>query len=1045
MRGGKKGVRYTADGWGKSADGMVTDPCRHVVEDGTECGNATPPGLEALDGRCGSEATFPRYGARDSFQTMSIPTHSLLSTSSRAGGTFFLVLLCVLFVLPVPIQAQIQPPVAGVVDVGLLLRQLDGEKRVLMIAAHPDDEDTSLLAAMARGEGARTAYLSLSRGEGGQNLIGPELGEGLGIIRTGELLSARSLDGAEQYFTRAFDFGFSKSAEETFDHWPRGELLRDVIWVIRNFRPHVVVSVFTGTPRDGHGHHQVAGMVALEAFRAAGDAHQFPDQLQEGVEPWRPLKFYRSTRFRPVETTVEIPTGTLDPLLGRSYFQVAMESRSRHRSQDMGAPRTPGPRSSGVELVEDRTGEGLAGPWVQGNDSGSVGLASGEMGREVRDLEPGLFAGIDTTLVGLARAALAEGGGAAREPDALIQDLEAYRKSIQRARSQLLAERPNETIPELLSARTQLLRALDRVQEWKAEGVQTGGAQREFIRVIEAREATLSKAILAGSGVIAELRVDRSRVVPGEDLEAQLLIWNGGTREVEIHDLGLELPDEWAMEVAPELAAQGTGGIQGFFALDPATLSDRRPSQASPHRLPPGEMVRWAYRLRVPTSQSPSRLYYLADDRDGSLYTWPSDSGLHGLPVDPPLVSGWAELRVSGNDPIQWTGPGHHVEVDKALGEYREPLVVVPALSVEVAPASMAWPSEADGPRTATVRVTNHASLPLEGQVGLDAPAGWRVEPGSRPFRSGAGGGEVVHTFQIQPADASAAEAGAGESHGSMAGVGAQVTFRGWAQVNRDGSPARYEEGFDFIDYPHLDPAPLYRDAALNLSAFPVAVESELRVGYIQGPGDDGPRALRDMGVHVELLGPDAYRTEDLSRFHTLVLGIRAYETREDLWVANERLLEFAREGGTVVVKYNKYEYPDGEFAPYPLAMRRPHHRVTDPDAPVRLLDPDHPLLSQPNRIGPSDFQGWQQERGLYFLSDWDPRYTPLLEMADPGEEPNQGSLVVAQVGEGAYIYTGLALFRQFSAGVPGAFRLLANMVSLKGSDLADAASGDDG
>ena len=960
--------------------------------------------------------------------------------SARVGsfGAAVLLLLLAGSCLPSAVEAQLQPPSAGSPDVGLLLRQLDGEKRVLMIAAHPDDEDTSLLAALARGQGVRTAYLSLSRGEGGQNLIGPELDEGLGIIRSGELLSARSVDGAEQYFARAFDFGFSKSADETFGHWPREELLRDMVWVIRHFRPHVVVSIFTGTSRDGHGHHQAAGIVAPEAFEVAGDPDRFADQLEEGVEAWTPLKFYRSTRFRAEETTLAVPTGTLDPLLGRSHFQVAMESRSRHRSQDMGAPQTPGPRTSGLELIVDRTGE-WGGVAAGGGEASEPRVADGEGGHggghgALFEGEDGIFAGVDTTLSGLVRRAVAESkanGGA--DGDGLVEATQVYRSALNRARSELRAAAPASVSTELKEAREALNRMISGAREIYGDAPASSAAGRahraELRRVLTHRDALLSQAALSASGVIVDLRVDRSRVVPGEELEAEFLVWNGGPTPLAVSGLNLHVPAGWTVGPREAGGEDAPDGVRGFFAMDPSTLASRHPTSDAPMTLGADEMLRWRFVVEVPADADPSRLYYLAREREGSLYRWPEDRSLHALPADPPLLSGEAHLQLGQVEGFNWTGAAHHVDVDKALGEYRVPLFVVPALSVELDPGTMVWPERRTEPRDVIVRLTNEAEEALEGDVTLKAPSGWRVEPTSHPFHAESRGGEVSRSFRVSPGGAP---------------PGGVVELRAGATTTRLGEVREYGEGVRLIDYPHLDPAPLYRDATLHLSSFPVQVTEGLRVGYIQGPGDEGPRALRDLGVEVELLDAEAYRTSDLDRFHTLVLGIRAYETREDLWAANERLLEFARRGGTVIVNYNKYEYPDGGFAPYPLAMRRPHHRVTDPEAPVRLLDPEHPVLSRPNQIDASDFEGWRQERGLYFLSEWDDRYAPLLEMADPGEEPNRGSLVVARVGEGAYVYTGLSLFRQFPRGVPGAFRLLANLVSLQGDDLAAYLDGAD-
>lgn len=941
------------------------------------------------------------------------------------AAAFIGILLLAGSAVPSPLTAQLESPQASSADLGLLLRQMDGEKRVLMIAAHPDDEDTSLLTTLARGLGARAAYLSLSRGEGGQNLIGPELDEGLGIVRTGELLSARRLDGAEQFFARAFDFGFSRRADETFRHWPREELLRDVVWVVRTFRPHVIVSIFTGTDRDGHGQHQAAGIVSREAFDAAADPSRFPGQLQDGVEPWAPLKLYSSTRFRPSEATIQIETGQLDPLLGRSHFQVAMESRSRHRSQDMGAPRTPGPRSTGLELIQSRVKPDR--PDAGGDPTAGI-RDGGSPGDRIPD--PGIFSGIDTTLEGRAMAV------SGPHQAALVADIREYRNLVRHADSRLLAGEPGRLIPDdLLGAQETLGRALERAKE-----AQPGPARRELLHVLEDRERKVTEALLASARVVVDVRLDRDRASPGQEVEAQVLVWNGGKRRWFVDDIELQLPEGWRVWPGPVDDQPEQDIFLSFFGMDPETLSSSPPTPANPAALAPGQMIRWAYRIQIPPDAEPSRLYYLHEDRDGSLYRWPDERDLHGLPGNPPLVEGRIRLRMENSTLSPVVRQGLHVGVDKALGEFRVPFLVAPALSVSVDRTSMVWPGHRSGPRTLTVRITNHTPRASRGEIRLEAPPGWTVEPEARSFSIPGDGGEVGERFQLVPP-------GAHEAGESLSGQEAEEPWSGEADHARIRAVVRadgrvIDEGLTVIDHPHIDPVPFYEDAAVRISRFPVHVTAGLRVGYLMGPGDGGMQALRDLGVEVEPLGPEEFRAGDLERFDAIVLGIRAYETREDLLAANDRLLDFARRGGTVVVQYNKYEYPDGGFAPYPLAMRRPHDRVTDPQAPVTLLRPDHPLLSRPNRITEADFQGWNQERGLYFLSHWDERYTPLLEMSDPGQDPNRGSLMVTRVDQGAYVYTGLALFRQFPHRVPGAFRLLANLVSLRGEHLAEVADG---
>ena len=878
----------------------------------------------------------------------------LISKAARSWPTLATLSLFVVGASPsIAIMAQVGAPVVGTVEAELLMRRLDGEKRVLMIGAHPDDEDTSILAALARGYGVRTAYLSLSRGEGGQNLIGAEIREGLGLLRTGELVAARSIDGGRQFFARAFDFGFSKNAAETFRQWPEEELVRDVTWAIRTFRPHVVLSVFTGTPRDGSGHHQAAGIAARRAFEISGDSTFFPDQMSLGVEPWEISKLYQLSRFGSGTPTVEVQTGNLDPLLGRSYFQIAMESRSQHRSQDMGSPQSPGPRISGATLVTSRV--------------------------SVTGTQPeGFFTGVDTTLAGLVAASGA--------PDdlLLLEHLAAYREAITVAQELLHPTDPARSLASLQDALVELRGALA-----ISRAAPVGPGRTEMVRVLESREHEVSAALLAAARVVVDVRVDRDRIVQGEGAGARLLVWNGSPQRISVGAVELALPAGWSQ----------SGGAGGFQSLQP------------------GELREWQFTVRTPPDADVSRPYFLREELDGALYRWPQDGSLIGRPGNPALIQGRAEISFAEGVPVRVHRDGSHVGVDQADGEYRVPVFVVPAASIAVEPSTLAWPEAKREPRSISVQVSALSQFGLQGEVALIAPPGWSVSPATHPVSLPAAGDETSYAFQVRPED----EAEEGRHR-----------FRA---VVRSGERV-YEEGVSFVDYRHIDPAPLFQAAEMTVSHFPVRVSS-VTVGYIMGPGDVGPQALEDLGVPVELLGPDEVRSGDLDRFDAIVTGIRAYETRADLRASNARLLEFVRRGGTVIIQYNQYQFPEGGFTPLPVEMVRPHDRVTDENAGVGFLEPDHPILSEPNRLSSADFEGWVQERGLYFLNRWDEGYTPLLEMADPGEDPKLGSLLVTRVGEGAYVYTGLALFRQFPAGVPGAYRLLANLVSLRGSDLA--------
>ena len=868
-----------------------------------------------------------------------------------------------------PLSAQIGPQGSSVVEVGLALRQVDGVKRVLMIGAHPDDEDSSLLATLARGMGAETAYLSLTRGDGGQNIIGPELGEGLGIIRTGELEAARELDGGRQFFTRAFDYGFSKSAAEAFAHWPREEILRDVVTVIRTFRPQVIISVWAGTPRDGHGQHQASGILANEAFDAAADPFRFTDLTGNAARPWRAEKLYHSVRSRGPgsgEAPLNIQTGTFDPLLGRSYHQLAMESRSKHRSQEMGAAQALGDRTSGLRLVQSHVG----------------GL----------DDDRGIFAGIDTTLAGLADQLPA---GAVPGVQSAIA---AYRSAIHEAGASLDALQPSRAAAPLGRAYLRLESTFGLLR-----GI--GDSAAPLAEALAVRAGLVRSALLNAASVVIDVRAGDDLVVAGEDVTLDVRLWNGGPFRIE----GAVL--------------RSAGGEQDVGL--PAEFLGVEGQTEEPQSLEAGEMAHWSYRVRLRESLATSRLYYLGAPRDGDLYRWTGDPASEGLPRNArPLLRAVGEFDIhipELDQPVHvvWGDHAEYVGVDRELGEYREPVLATPALSVAIEPAAMAWPEGSLESRPVTVFLQNESASGSSGELSFEVPDGWEVTPSSLRFDLRGEGVSRGFTFDVRPTG----PVDAGEH-----------VFR--AVATRDDG-ARFDEQVDIIDYPHVERTLYLRPAEVHASVFPVRMREGIRVGYIMGSGDHGLEALRQLGAAVEEVSPELIREGNFSGFDVLVLGIRVYETRPDVAAVNDRILAFAEAGGTVIVQYNKYEYPRGGFAPYPVSMGRGRGapRVTDENSPFSFLDRESPVFSTPNRIVETDFEGWVQERGLYFLAEWDDRFTPLLEFNDPGEAPTRGSLLVAPVGRGLYVYVALAFFRQLPAGVPGAHRLFANLVSLTAED----------
>ena len=805
------------------------------------------------------------------------------------------------------VPGQLSPAgTGGVAALASTLRQLGSNKRVLMIGAHPDDEDTQLLVLLSRGMGAQAAYLSLTRGEGGQNLIGPELGSELGIIRTEELLAARELDGARQFFTRAYDFGFSKSADETFRFWPRDSILKDVLDVIRRFRPQVIIAVFSGTPADGHGHHQVSAILARQAF----------DLLRDSAGG--PQKFYRSTRGDPTATTLSLPVGILDPILGQSYFQVASASRSRHRSQDMGQLQRPGPATSGVALLATK-----AAPAASNGSETSV------------------FAGVDTTI-----------------------RVSGYAALIDSARAALTPWRPAATLPYLIRG----LRALG-----TADSVQ---------------RALLERAISIAAGVSVDGTADDGIVVPGERLQVEVTVWNAGDSAVRVDSVTVAAPTGWSLERL-EL---------GSPTVAPGTLLTRR------------------FVLTVAKDAERTQPYFLRRPltNRGGLYDWstaPPD--VRGLPFEPPPVS--ARVRVIiGGEPVTLTREVVYRYRDQAIGEIRRPIFVTRDVDVAIAPEELLWPIDASAhePRHFMVTVTNRSRGSANLRTAVISPQGWpSISPESLAFTREDETKSVV--VSLAPPAADSLRPG---TYDLRAAVGS-----GWLEI---------------IDYPHIRPRALTRPALAQIRLARLALPALSRVGYVRGAADRVPEALLAVGLPLELIGADSLARGDLSRYDAIIIGSRAYETEPALVANNGRLLDYTKNGGLVIVQYQQYPFVDGGFGPYPLTIARPHDRVTDENAPVSALDPARPVFHYPNEIGAEDWRGWIQERGLYFAHSWDTTYVPLLEMHDPGP-PNppaelKGALLIAPVGRGTYVYTGLSFFRQLPAGVPGAYRLFMNLLGLK-------------
>ncbi|HEY3173045.1 MAG TPA: PIG-L family deacetylase [Thermoanaerobaculia bacterium] len=858
----------------------------------------------------------------------------------KASLSFLLLLLCLSAArpqtTPAPAPGYALEPASsgGLVALDRLLQRLSSHKRMLVIGAHPDDEDNRLLTVVSRRMGAEVAYLSLSRGEGGQNLLGPDLGVPLGLVRTQELLGARRIDGARQFFTRAYDFGFTRSLDETFRLWPKDILTEDALSIVRRFRPQVMVSLFSGTPSDGHGQHQASGVIAGSLYETeAGER-----------SPWRPMALYRSY-VEPGPTTFDVPTGDVDPLTGRSYHQIAAASRSLHRSQDMGALQPPGPNKTRLT-------------WVQGG--------AGPQGKDV-------FAGVDTRLT-----AIAAGIGDAARRARVETRLGKVAALVESTRAKLVPTGLAAAVPPTAAILSELSAA-----RGELGSEEKGAAAAAFL---DEKIALAETALTTAAEITVDALADRETAAPGDPLEVKVGVWNAGGQPVSVETVDLVSPDRWNVTAAA----------------------------AEPHDVAPNTLTEWT-RKASPASAEPTVPYFLRRPMKGAIYDWTDvPPNVRGEPFQPAPLIAIVRLRVAGHPVVLRRDVAWRFR-DQAQGEVRRPVRAVAALDVSVDPDRIVWPTADRGEKRLEITLTSNVPGPFSGRIETTAPAGW---PAIAPVPFSVNGRADRRFFEVPIRPPSPFPAGRG-------------TFR-LAAVTDDGR--RFASSIRVLDYPHIPPTPLPEESAVELVAADIRLPALHRVGYVRGASDRVPEALTAIGVLLEILDAKELQSGDLGRYDAIVVGSRAYETDPALARANGRLLDYARAGGLVIVQYQQYQFVEGNYAPYKIEIARPHDRITDETAPVRILDPTNPVFNRPHRISDEDWVGWVQERGLYFAHTWDPAYKPLLAMKDPGEPEQQGGLLVAKLGKGTYVYTGLAFFRQLPAGVPGAYRLFANLLGLKAS-----------
>lgn len=799
----------------------------------------------------------------------------------------------------------------------LALERLGHAGRVLYVAAHPDDENTRLIAWLVGDRKLDVAYVSLTRGDGGQNLVGPELGPLLGLIRTEELLAARALDGARQFFTRAVDFGYSKTAEETLGKWGGDAVLADLVRVYRTFRPDVVVTRFSTTPPN-HGHHTASALLAREAVDAAADPSRFPDQLTT-LRPHRVARLVENKshwRFKPDEDLTRyhrVDVGTYSPLLGRSYGEISAASRTMHKSQGFGTAPSVGPALEYFEPL--------------------VGLAP----------EPGgdPFAGIDWTW--------------ARFPN--TGDLRA---AIARAAEGFTPSHPERSVPALLAVRATLA-ALPDTNPFKASKL-----------------ADVDALLVACAGLVLDARADAHGVSPGE---------------------------------AVKVTATALSRTSGAFALREVRFFDGHVSAGGP--LAPHTPTRFEHEAAPTADAPPSTPPWLRAPPDGGLYRVPRPE-LAILPDDAPdlTVAFTLDVAAAGAPPatLTVTRPVLHARVDPVHGERLRPVEVTPPVTIDPTRPVLMLPNGEPGALTATITAHGRARA---GVLRVDAPAGWRVTPATVDFAIDAALGEASASFTVTP------PRGATDP--------ANLTLV--ARV--DGRDVAWSR--DTLDYVHIPERSVARPSTVRAVPLALARRGD-RIGYIPGAGDGVAESLAQVGYDVTVLDDAALARGHLGRFDAIVAGIRAYNVDPSLRNHHQRLMDYVAAGGRFVVQYvvSTRWRPLGDvpIGPWPFDISR--ERVTDETAELRPVDPQHPALTTPNRLVAADFDGWVQERGLYFADGWDPRYQTVLEANDPGEGPLRGGLLVAPHGRGTFVYTGLAFFRQLPEGVPGAYRLFANLLALR-------------
>jgi len=853
-----------------------------------------------------------------------------------------------------------------------LLRKLRTRESFMLIVAHPDDEDGGMLTYLSRGQGARVATLTLTRGEGGQNLMSGDFEDALGLIRTQELLAADRYMGVNQFFGTEVDFGFSKTKEESFAKWTRERVLYDAVRAVRLYRPLVIASVFVGGPTDGHGQHQVSGEIAQEVFNAAGDPKVFPDQIAQGLEPWQPLKVYARVPFARIDAqgmydsatgeysmprfenyvtgkvantvpkeNVVVPEGATDALLGGlSYVQFAREGLALQKTQI--GPGVRLARAGAFDVRYHRYGSRVIGAdgKPQANDGDSTGA------------ESGFFAGIDTSLPGIATLA----------PEAA----EKIRPALEKIDAQIADAQAKFDANHLDAIAPRLRNALVGIDE--------------MIHGLEDAKVADLPAVESYS-VLHELRIKRVQ------LNNALVLALGLSIAAPV--AATDLPANSAASTTMTLKESSADPVQllrswGRGALQDGTASGPEAPKTAALSTPVQRQC-----VLAASETSESRPYFSRKDIEQPYYDV-SNPALRNAPMTPPAFTCWAEVEFGAA----------HLTLGAVVGEAVQAAEFVPPVSVALDRRAEILPDDKSELGFRMSLRPPHVAVASEGS---GAPADWKPIAASPQENLG---GHREFLFRVPAANRKA------------------VTLHPFVRL-KDGHD--YSEGYRAIGYGDLPRTNFYTPATLKVVPVDVTTAPNLKIAYLPGTGDDVPAALRELGVEPRMITVADLTPENLKQYDAVVLGVRAYEAHRELLAANDVLNTYAAAGGVVIMQYNT-RLPSG-IGPYSLTLDHTEN-VVDETAPVSILDPSEPLLQWPNKITAADFSGWVEERGHGFMSSWDSHYKAPLETHDPGQRPQQGGLLVARTGKGAWIYVAFALYRQFPEGVPGSYRLLANLIS---------------